>query len=510
MAQSAKLQLRQSQGLALTPQLMQSIKLLQMSALELENFVQSEIEKNPLLELDPNAQEFPDERRQQVSEKSDTEKPDSGEPSEIDGRSNDWEVSAVEERLGTSLENVFDTETSKSSQDNSKPLQGVSNSSGAEQEYSASINDVEAYLPSRESLRDFLLQQAVLAFRDQRNLKIAREIIDLIDGDGYLRSDLKNICKVQNASAQEVAEILSSIQKFDPPGVGARTLSECMQLQLAEKNRLDPAMKLFTENLGLLAKRDYVQLSKICGVDHQDLIDMALEIKVLSPRPGEAFNPAPVQNVVPDVFINAKSDGSWIIELNSFTLPKVLINREYYAEIKNLSLEKADKKFMIDNLQSANWLVASLDQRAQTILKVATEIVKQQDMFFVKGVEHLKPLNLKTVAEQIGMHESTVSRVSRNKFLTCERGIFEFKYFFMSGIEGKDGKAGVGGQSIRAKIRNLINAETGDSVLSDEKIVELLGQDDIKIARRTVTKYRESMGILSSIQRRREFKALAN
>ena len=509
MAQSAKLQLRQSQGLALTPQLMQSIKLLQMSALELENFVQSEIEKNPLLELDANKDEFPAERRQQVSEKIDN-KSNSGEPSEIDGRSNDWEVTSVEDRLGTSLENVFDTDANKNSPDNSKSPQVNSNTSGVEQEYSASANDVEAYLPSQESLRDFLLQQAVLTFRDQRKLKIAREIIDLIDSDGYLRSDMKRICEIQKFSAQEVAGVLSTIQKFDPPGVGARTLGECMQLQLAEKNRLDPAMKLFTENLGLLAKRDYVQLSKICGVDHQDLIDMALEIKVLSPRPGEAFNPAPVQNVVPDVFITAKSDGSWHIELNSYTLPKVLINREYYAEIKNLSLEKADKKFMVDNLQSANWLVASLDQRAQTILKVATEIVKQQDMFFVEGVEHLKPLNLKTVAEQIGMHESTVSRVSRNKFLTCERGIFEFKYFFMSGIEGKDGKAGVGGQSIRAKIKNLITAETGNSVLSDEKIVELLGREDIKIARRTVTKYRESMGILSSIQRRREFKALAN
>ncbi len=304
-----------------------------------------------------------------------------------------------------------------------------------------------------------------------------------------------------------VLAVLRQIQKFDPPGVGARNLSECMRLQLAEKNRLDPAMRIFTDNLELLARRDYNKLTQLCGVDHEDLIEMAREIQELEPRPGDKFDPAPVQNVVADVYISTKNDGSWQIELNTNTLPNVLINREYYAEIKDLGLKKSDKKFMVDNLQSANWLVASLDQRARTILKVATEIVKQQDMFFVNGKEFLKPLTLKTVATQIEMHESTISRVTSNKYLSCDKGIFELKYFFMSGIGGKDGSEGYGGQSIRLKIKNLIQSETRNSVLSDEKIAELLAGEGIDIARRTVTKYRESMGLLSSIQRRRELKA---
>ena len=376
-------------------------------------------------------------------------------------------------------------------------------------EYSGNAVDLEAFVAVQQSLRDFLLQQAALTFRSKDRLRIARDIIDMIDADGYLRGNLSALCRPPDLDMATIVDILGQIQKFDPPGVGARDLAECMRLQLAEKNRLDPAMRIFTDNLDLLARRDYGKLAKLCGVDHEDLIDMASEIQDLEPRPGDAFDTAHVQNVIADVFVATKNDGSWQIELNSQTLPKVLINREYYAQIMDLGLKNSDKKFMVDNLQNANWLVASLDQRARTILQVATEIVKQQDMFFVKGEEFLKPLTLKVVAEQIKMHESTVSRVTTNKYLSCDRGIFEFKYFFMSGIAGEDGEIGYGGKSIRLKIQNLISSETSDNVLSDEKIADLLLEDGIKIARRTVMKYRESMGLLSSIQRRRELQAQA-
>jgi len=501
MAQSIKLQLRQTQGLALTPQLMQSIKLLQMGSLELNNFIQKEIEQNPLLELNNAQDEFPEERRGQVSEKPEVKKISSDQPVELDGRTNDWDIKTIEERLGTSLENVFE---------GGSQLPGgsvASNSPGIE--YSGSASDLEAYVASQQSLREILNQQAALSFRQDAELRIARDIIDLIDADGYFRGDLEPIAASQKTSNAAVTGVLERIQKFDPPGVGARNLAECMQLQLVEKDRLDPAMKIFTKNLELLARRDYVGLAKLCGVDHEDLIDMAREIQELEPRPGEQFDPAPVQNIIADVFVTTDNDGSWKLELNTQALPKVLINREYYAQIKDLGLEKADKKFMIDNLQNANWLVASLDQRARTILKVATQIVKHQDMFFVKGREYLKPLTLKMVAEEIEMHESTISRVTSNKYLACDRGIFEFKYFFMSGIGGKNGEAGYGGQSIRMKIGNLIAAETKNSVLSDDKIASLLKSEGIDIARRTVTKYRESLGLMSSIQRRREKKAMA-
>lgn len=483
MAQSAKLQLRQSQGLALTPQLMQSIKLLQMNSADLHQYILGEVEKNPLLELDESRKEFPEERRQQTDQTHQSTGHNDGKPAELAGSLNHQPISET-----------------------TKPVAG-SIASGADNSQSAA--DIEAYIPHQQSLRDVLLQQAALTFRSSVSLNIAKDIIDLIDGDGYLRNSLEEICAIRKAPMETVCGVLERVQKFDPPGVGARDLSECMQLQLTEKNRLDPAMRIFTQNLQLLAQRNFQKLADLCDVDHEDVIDMAMEIQALDPRPGEQYTFAPVQNISADVIVRKNDDGSWHIELNSQNLPKVLINREYYAEIKELDLGKSDKKFMVDNLQGANWLVASLDQRARTILKVATEIVTQQDNFFSKGEEHLKPLTLKNIADRIKMHESTVSRVTNNKYLVCDQGIFELKYFFMSGIGNSRDDQSVGSQSIRLKIKNLIELESVSNVLSDEKLADLLNSDGIGIARRTVTKYRESLGLLSSIQRRREKKAFA-
>ncbi len=501
MAQSTKLQLRQTQGLALTPQLMQSIKLLQMSALELTSFVQDEIEKNPLLELKNSISEFPEERRKQAGEKAQPKNSETTQPLELDGHSSEWNSTPQ-----GSQKRPSDILAASRAPDSFTNSQSGGSSSSGQIEFSGRLNDLEAFVASQQSLRDNLLQQAALTFRNPGDIKIAGDIIDLIDEDGYLRDDLSILCNSTETNSESIFEVLHQIQKFDPPGVGARDLGECMRLQLQDKNRLDPAMEIFTDNLKLLAKRDYGKLARICKVSHEDLIDMAREIQELEPRPGDAFNSAPVQYVTADVFVSTNADGTWQIELNSQNLPKVLINREYYAEIKDLGLKESDRKFLIDNLQNANWLVASLDQRAKTILKVATEIVRQQDMFFVNGEEFLKPLTLKAIAEKTDLHESTISRVTRNKYLTCDRGIFEFKYFFMSGISGKNGNENIGGKSIQVKIQNLIRDETSNNVLSDENIAQQLSEDGIDIARRTVTKYRESMGIMSSIQRRRELK----
>ena len=503
MAQSAKLQLRQSQGLALTPQLMQSIKLLQMSAADLNNFVQGEIEINPLLEFNLSSAEFPEERRDPSSGNEDKKQIANDQPVELATGNAEWEIKENLEQHGDNHDRSVGL--------NPSPAPLINNGIGAganNLEYSGSANDLEAYVASQQSLTDCLMQQAALSFRKKNELRIAHRIIDHIDSDGYFRGKLETMCNLPVVDLVAVTRIFERVQKFDPPGVGARNLAECMQLQLIEKNRLDPAMRIFTENLALLAQKNYDKLAQLCGVDHDDLIDMAREIRELVPRPGDVFNPGAVQNVLPDVFVKENNDGSWHVELNNLTLPKVLINREYYSQIKDLGLKNSDKKFMTDNLQRANWLVASLDQRARTVLKVATEIVNQQDMFFVKGKEYLKPLTLKTIADKIDMHESTVSRVTSNKYLNCDRGIFEFKYFFMSGIASKDGTQNYGGQSVRLKIKNTIANETYDCVFSDEKIVKILSDEGIKIARRTVTKYRESLGLQSSIQRRRELKVL--
>jgi RNA polymerase sigma-54 factor len=266
-------------------------------------------------------------------------------------------------------------------------------------------------------------------------------------------------------------------------------------------------MRALVEHLDLLAKRDLAALRRICGVNDEDLADMIGEIRNLNPKPGLAFGSTLVQPIVPDVLVRAAPDGTWQVELNSDTLPKVLINQRYYAQVAKSARGNKDKSYVADCLQTATWLVRALDQRARTILKVSSEIVRQQDGFFAHGVQHLRPLNLKTVADAIGMHESTVSRVTANKYMATSRGIFELKYFFTSSIASADGGEAHSAEAVRHRIRQLIDDESAEEVLSDDTIVEKLRGAGIDIARRTVAKYREAMRIPSSVQRRREKQA---
>jgi RNA polymerase sigma-54 factor len=307
----------------------------------------------------------------------------------------------------------------------------------------------------------------------------------------------------------EVEAVLGIVQNFDPPGVCARNLTECLSIQLRERDRFDPAMQALVSRLDLLAKRDLAALRRICGVGDEDLSEMIAEIRNLNPKPGLAFGSTMVHPIVPDVFVRPGPDGSFLVELNSDTLPKVLVNQVYHAKLsKNASAESA-KSYLAENLQSATWLMRALDQRAKTILKVSTEIVKQQDAFFAHGVQHLRPLNLKTIADAISMHESTVSRVTANKYMATNRGIFELKYFFTSAIAASDGGEAHSAEAVRDRIRKLIDAETASDVLSDDTIVDKLRESGIDIARRTVAKYREAMRIPSSVQRRRDKQAEA-
>ena len=294
---------------------------------------------------------------------------------------------------------------------------------------------------------------------------------------------------------------------MDIPGLFARNLSECLALQLKEIDRLDPAMQTLLDNLGLLAVRDISTLVELCGVDAEDIADMFIEIKKLDPKPAQAFENTVMQPIIPDVIMTFSVGSGWIIELNSEALPKVLVNNRYFATISTATQSKEDKRYINDCYQSANWLVKSLHQRATTILKVSSEIVRQQEAFFSKGVQYLRPLVLRDIADAIDMHESTVSRVTSNKFISSPRGIFELKYFFTAAISSSSGDETYSSESVRYRIKSLIDNETIDEILSDDKIVNILKSQGIDVARRTVAKYREAMGLASSIQRRREKKS---
>jgi RNA polymerase sigma-54 factor len=331
----------------------------------------------------------------------------------------------------------------------------------------------------------------------------------MVDEAGYLTGDLDTVAEKLGAPLSEIETVLAILQTFDPAGVCARNLTECLGIQLKDRDRFDPAMQALVGRLDLLAKRDLAALRMICGVGDEDLTEMIAEIRRLNPKPGLAFGSTLVQPIVPDVFVRRAPDGNVIVELNSDTLPKVLVNQRYHAELCKSAANDSAKSYLAENLQSATWLMRALDQRAKTILKVATEIVKQQDAFFAYGVEHLRPLNLKAIADAIGMHESTVSRVTANKYIATNRGIFELKYFFTSAIAAANGGEAHSAEAVRHRIKQLIDAETASGVLSDDAIVEQLRAAGIDIARRTVAKYREAMRIPSSVQRRRDKLAVA-
>ena len=504
MALTQRLQIRQSQALVMTPQLLQAIKLLQLSNLDLVAYVEGELERNPLLDrsADDEATGEPETAQTADSPSADGETWNAGE-SEPTG-------DTIEDRLDTRLEDVFP--------DDAEPIRlraaegpagysewaGVGPGGRDDGDY-----NLEAFISAETTLADWLREQLTLAVADPVRRMIGQYLIDLVDEAGYLSGDLTAAAEKLGTSVKEVEAVLGILQSLDPPGVCARDLAECLALQLKELDRFDPAMQALISRLDLLAKRDFAALKKICGVGDDDLADMIAEIRHLNPKPGLAFGSAIVQPLVPDVFVRPGPDGGWIVELNSDTLPKVLVNQNYYAEVSATARQDGDKSYLAECLQSATWLVRALDQRARTILKVANEIVRQQDGFFAHGVEHLRPLNLKTVAEAIGMHESTVSRVTANKYMATNRGIFELKYFFTSAIAAAHGGEAHSAEAVRHRIRQLIDAESAGDVLSDDTIVDKLREAGIDIARRTVAKYREAMRIPSSVQRRREKQAAA-
>ena len=505
MALSAKLVMRQGQALVMTPQLMQAIKLLQLSNMELASFIEEELERNPLLERIEEAQD-PREHEPPV------EATPSGDPVESDWTSDEFETDrgALESGLGTELENSFDGERTGPAADPAGDMMGLSATSwtGAPSSAEGEASSLERYVASRPSLHDHLAEQLQLAVTDPVDRLIGMSLIDAIDEAGYLSEPLEAVAERLGVAIARVEALLGTVHGFDPTGIGARSLAECLTLQLKERDRFDPAMAALIGHLDLLARRDHAGLRRICGVDDEDLADMVGEVRRLDPKPGRSYGGGPVQTVVPDVYVRAAPDGSWLIDLNTDVLPRVLVNQTYRARVVR-GASDADRSFVNTCLQTANWLTKSLEQRARTILKVSSEIVRQQDAFFAHGVQHLRPLNLKAVADAIGMHESTVSRVTSNKYMASPRGIFELKYFFTASIASTMNGAAHSAEAVRFRIKQMIDAETPSDVLSDDAIVAKLKSADIDIARRTVAKYRESLRIPSSVERRREKSVMA-
>ncbi|PRD43361.1 RNA polymerase sigma-54 factor [Phyllobacterium phragmitis] len=534
MALSPKLDLRQSQSLVMTPQLMQSIRLLQMNHIELEHFIDLEIEKNPLLErVDPANDDVASESRDTPdgeSRHSDSRDDSSADPTgDADGfafdgghaasereEGLDWlddrgtpDSGAISETFDTSMENIFPDDPGRYEQI-APDLASQWKSSGGDGYICGGGEgfDIEQVTASRVSLRDRVDEQILFAFRDPAKRLIAAELADHLDDMGYLRADLHEIAERLVTEPLHLEEVLAVLQTFEPAGLFARDLAECLAIQLRQKDRFDPAMQALVANLQLLAKRDFQTLKRLCGVDQSDLLDMLTEIRLLDPKPGTLFAVGVANAIVPDVNVMPAHGGGWEIELNAAALPRVLVNQEYYIMVAR-GAGPQDKDFLSECLQNANWLTRSLDQRARTILKVAREIVRQQDGFLMNGISQLKPLNLRMVADAIGMHESTVSRVTANKYMLTSRGVFELRYFFNAAIASAEGGDAHSSEAVRHQIRQLIDRESPDSILSDDAIVDILNRDGVDIARRTVAKYRESMSIPSSIQRRREKKAIA-
>lgn len=489
MAVTPRIEIKQSQSLTMTPQLRQAINLLQLSNIELNELLVKELEKNPLLEreeerLIPPSEDLPqtiDDYDQPALDKEPETPPDIDYDNEFDDFASDRE--GYESSPDCSWENYA---SSKGQRD------------GEDYDY------FEKKLCSKKSLYHFLDEQISLNFTSPRDKIIAARLTVFLDESGYFRGNTKEIAAKLNLYPIEVEAVLQRMKTFEPSGIFAQNLAECLRIQLQDINRLDPMMNCLLDNLELLGERKYKDIKKLINVNDEDLATMLADIRSLNPKPAADYDHNLTTYIIPDVFVKTNKQGDYLIELSSLSLPRVLINRQYYSEIKAVSSHnKEAKRYLKEQLGHAGFLVKALHQRASTILRVSEEIVKNQRDFFEKGVDYLKPMLLRDVAEALEMHESTISRVTTHKYMHTPRGIFELKYFFSGAAGTFTGDESTSTVSLKHQIKKLIEDETPENILSDDKIVELMAQKGIKIARRTVNKYREAMGIPTSAERKR-------
>ncbi len=494
MGLGPRIDIRQSQSLVLTPQLTQAIKLLQLSNLELDAFIAEEMSKNPLIEAVGGEEEG---EAPVVAVSAGGEESEAGDFEFADEAPADPGADELIAALGAADDQPLDVDWQAAALETDS-FSDVGNASGGGEE----AFDFDRLEAGEASLSEHLLSQLHGLGGEEGDL--ARAIAEMLDETGYLTVPLSDIASDHGVTRAEAERALAIVQDLDPPGVGARNLSECLALQAKAADRYDPAMARLIDNLELLSRGQMAALKRICGVDDEDLADMVRELRAYDPKPGCRFSSEGADSVAPDVFVRRTANG-YAVELNSATLPRLLVNRRYYQELRSGPQDKASKAWLSECLNTANWLVKALDQRARTIVKVVSEIVKRQGDFFERGVSGLKPLTLREVGEAIEMHESTISRVTSNKYMLTDRGLYELKFFFSSGVASSDeGGEGAAAGAVKAAIGELIAKET--EILSDDTLVELLKERGFDLARRTVAKYREAMGIGSSIQRRRERK----
>ena len=494
MALGPRLDLRQSQTLVMTPQLRQAIQLLQYSNIEVTTFVERELERNPLLERDEASDTPIGERAalDQIGLRTDVPA-DAADAARVD---------RLPSEAAAPLDSVHAEDYDPGGPADGGQTMGSFEGRGGNLSFSGDDRTIEDVADDHPPLRDHLGEQLRLTFADPIDRMIGAHLIALLCPAGRLTAQPEAIARAMVLPLERIEAVRRVMMRFDPPGLFARDLKECLGAQLADKNRLDPAMQTLLDNLELLARRDLRGLMARCGVDAEDLTEMIAEIRALDPKPAVSFDVEPVRAVVPDLLMRAAPGDSWVIELNPDTMPRILVNEGYHARVTPRA-NKADRIFMADQLASANWLVRSLQQRAQTILKVAAEIMRLQDGFLRQGVAYLRPLILRDIATAVEMHESTVSRVTSNKYIATPRGIFELKYFFTTSISAVDGGVSHSSEAVRHRIRQLIGAEAPSGILSDDQIVTILRREGVDIARRTVAKYREAMRIPNSVGRRR-------
>jgi len=471
MSLGLRLDVKQSQQLVMTPQLQQAIKLLQMTNLEVGGYVEQELAENPFLDGDRGA--------------------DAG----ADGV--ETAVGAGEAPLDERWDGGWHQPEGPAASDQLVQVGG-----GRQAGFDDELPDLEQRFAEPKSLHDHLIEQLHLAVDDPSERVVGFHLIETVDEAGYCRADLAETAARLGVERTRVERVLAELQRFDPTGVGARDLAECLALQLRERDRLDPAMARLLAHLDRLAKGDRKSLVRLCGVDEDDLADMIHEIRALDPRPGLAFAPPPEAGAVPDLWVTPNR-GGWRVELNTATLPRVLVDVDYYTQVAGPGLDPSVRQYFAERFQAANWLVKALDQRARTILKVAEYVVEEQKAFLESGVSALKPMVLRQVAEGTGLHESTVSRATAGKLVATPSGVVPFKYFFSNAVGGEDGGEAHAAEAIRQEIKALVDRETADTVLSDDQIVRSLKDKGMALARRTVAKYRESLGIPSSVARRR-------
>jgi RNA polymerase sigma-54 factor len=490
MAIGPRLEFRQSQSLVMTPQLRQAIKLLQFSNMEVAAYVEEELERNPLLERDERADAVPEHAA--PDQRTET----------LEG------LDAADLMRREKLPDVVEADHTNSFDAGSLSDGAAAFSrDGGGRGFDTDDRGVDDFAEAPRCLREHLAEQLRLGFPDRVDRLIGAHLIALLDPAGRVVTESAALADALGTEPARVESVRERMQRFDPPGLFARDLRECLAAQLADRNRLDPAMQALLDNLELLARRDTRRLMELCDVDAEDLAEMIAEVRALDPKPGAAFDITPLNTIIPDVLMRAAptrdaAGGIWLLELNPETMPRVLVNQSFHARVAPHA-SREDRVFLSEHLSSANWLVKSLQQRAQTILKVASEIVRRQDSFFHHGVAHLRPLILRDIADAVEMHESTVSRVTANKYISTPRGTFELKYFFTTAIAGVSGESH-SAEAVRQRIRAMVGAETAEGVLSDDAIVAALRREGVDIARRTVAKYRDALRIPSSVQRKRE------